>query len=188
MRVIVVSSLEDAFTSVTVPVIVLPSATERAEMIKEDKAGAAGPRCCVSIRRRTRSPRIQCSRCRYGWLDCHRLNGRIVARDHPSRSAAKTIARRVDPRTPIPTDNCQVVRGPAADITVVVAGRVDLDRISRGSCVYRAAGRQILLPRAYSEYGCTSTNAKHQKCANTMRETYRTSEAVSTPPETSLHS
>ena len=104
MRVIVVSSLEDAFTSVTVPVIVLPSATERAEMIKEDKAGAAGPRCCVSIRRRTRSPRIQCSRCRYGWLDCHRLNGRIVARDHPSRSASKTPARGVDPRTPIPAD------------------------------------------------------------------------------------
>ena len=43
MRVIVVSSWEDGFTSVTVPVIVLPSPTERAGMIKEDKAGAAGP-------------------------------------------------------------------------------------------------------------------------------------------------
>src|ERR1035437_9174552 len=60
------------------------------------------------------------------------LYRRIVSRDYPNRSAAKALARRVNPRTPIHADNCQVVRGPAADITVVVAGSVALESMSRG--------------------------------------------------------
>ena len=41
MRVIVVSSVGARFTNVTVPVIVLPPTTERAEIVREDTAGAA---------------------------------------------------------------------------------------------------------------------------------------------------
>src|ERR1035441_2751367 len=72
------------------------------------------------------------------------LYRRIVSRDYPNRSAAKALARGINPRTPIHADDCQVVRGPAADITVVVAGSVDLDCISRGSRIYGATGRQVL--------------------------------------------
>jgi hypothetical protein len=47
-RVIVVSSVEARFTSVTVPVIVLPPTMERAEIVKEDMPGAAGSTSSVA--------------------------------------------------------------------------------------------------------------------------------------------